>query len=37
MYCIDFIKNSDLMLKQSVSSSLIAARLAARHLDEYVT
>ncbi|KAI9484727.1 hypothetical protein BDB00DRAFT_853824 [Zychaea mexicana] len=29
----NFIKNSDLMLKQSVHSSLIAARLAARHLD----
>ncbi|KAI8146345.1 hypothetical protein BJV82DRAFT_643470 [Fennellomyces sp. T-0311] len=38
LFCVaggwaDFIKNSDLMLQQSVYSSLIAARLAARHLD----
>ncbi|KAI9256621.1 hypothetical protein BDA99DRAFT_485042 [Phascolomyces articulosus] len=39
LFCVaggwaDFIQNSDLMLKQSVHSSLIAARLAARHLDK---
>lgn len=31
---IDFIKNSDLMVKQSVNSSLIAANVAAHHLAE---
>lgn len=31
---IDFIKNSELMVKQSVNSSLIAANVAAHHLAE---
>ena len=30
----DFIKNSDLMWKQSVWSSTISARLASKHLKE---
>jgi len=31
----DFLANTELMVKQSVYSSVIAAQIAARHLAEY--
>lgn len=33
-HCIDVVKNSDLMWKQSVWTSVIAAQLAAGHMAE---
>ncbi len=33
-YISDFVKNSDMMWKQSVWTSIIAAHLAAKHLKD---